>query len=71
MDFLVIIIAPLTVRFGLCRLFRASGKLRIAIINHGLKRFPVVNCCLVMGGDFPPIPGSTHDHCLILHSEQK
>ena len=56
---LVIIIAPLTVRFGLYRLFCALGKLRIAIINHSLKRFPVVNCGSVTGGDFPPIPGST------------
>ena len=36
-----------------------SGKLRIAIINHGLKRFPIVNCGSVTGGDFPLIPGST------------
>ena len=56
---MVIIIAPLTVWFGLCWLFRASGELRIAIINHSLKRFPVVNCGSVTGGDFPPIPGST------------
>ena len=53
-----IIIAPLTVWFGLCRLFRVSGELWIAIINHSLKRFPVVNCGSVTGGDFPPIPGS-------------
>ena len=49
----VIIIAPLTVRFGLCRLFRASGKLRIAISDHGLKRFPVMNSGSVTSGDFP------------------
>ena len=55
---LVIIIAPLTVWIGSCRLFRASGELRIAIINHGLKRFPVVNCGSVTVGDFPPIPDS-------------
>ena len=36
------------------------GKLRIAIINHSLKRFAVVNCGLVTGGDFPPIPGSKY-----------
>ena len=58
---MVIIIAPLTVRFGLCRLFRASGELRIAIINHGLKRLPVVNCGSVTVGDFPPIPGSNYN----------
>ena len=52
---MVIIIAPLTVRFGLVWF----GELRIAIINHGLKRFPVVNCDSVTVGDFPPIPGST------------
>ena len=57
---LVIIIAPLTVRFGSCRLFRASGELRIAIINHGLKRCPVVNCGSVTGGDVPPIIDSKH-----------
>ena len=58
---MVIIIAPLTVRFGLCRLFCASVELRIAIINHGLKRFPVVNCGSVTVGDFPLIPGSTYN----------
>ena len=36
-----------------------SGKLRIAIINHGLKRFSVVNYGSISGGDFQPIPGST------------
>ena len=64
---LVIIIAPLTVRFGLCWLFRASGELRIAIINHGLKRFPVMNCGSVTGGDFLPIPGSTYSTQEIVH----
>ena len=41
-------------------LFCASGELQIARFNHGLKRFPVVNCGSVTVGDFPPIPGSTY-----------
>ena len=63
---MVIIFAPLTVWFGLCWLFRASGELWIAIINHSLKRFPVVNCGSVTGGDFPPIPGSSWLALLLL-----
>ena len=54
---MVIIIAPLTVRFGLGRLVCASGELWIAIIDYGLQRFFVMNCSSVTVGDFPPIPG--------------
>ena len=53
---LAINIALLAVRFGLCRLFRASVKLRILRVNHCLMWFPVVNCGSATGGAFPPIP---------------